>query len=232
MIGRFTQEDTYRGDGLNLYAYCAGNPVYYVDPNGMSEEELCPNQIKNILKKINKRKAKREDIKKISRHLKNKINNKIELTLPEKRAAGKLNIINYYEIPTVRNDKFNKWFDSISLSEYRRVWKIPYLREIIEDRIRHPYNLHEWLMVSRSNVFKKWGISMNDIKKFRTSISAIEFKNPYGIHGGEGSTTAHNEILHLIDTSSSYEDYVQKLNQWAKIRLKNGISDLPVGLRR
>lgn len=35
---------------------------------------------------------------------------------------------------------------------------------------------------------------MNDIKKFRTSISAIEFKNPYGIHGGEGSTTAHNEF--------------------------------------
>ena len=34
VIGRFTQEDTYRGDGLNLYAYCANNPVYYVDPSG------------------------------------------------------------------------------------------------------------------------------------------------------------------------------------------------------
>ena len=34
VIGRFTQEDTYRGDGLNLYAYCANNPVYYVDPTG------------------------------------------------------------------------------------------------------------------------------------------------------------------------------------------------------
>ncbi len=32
--GRFTQEDTYRGDGLNLYAYCANNPVKYVDPTG------------------------------------------------------------------------------------------------------------------------------------------------------------------------------------------------------
>ena len=31
VIGRFTQEDTYRGDGLNLYVYCANNPVYYVD---------------------------------------------------------------------------------------------------------------------------------------------------------------------------------------------------------
>ncbi|MCM1184847.1 MAG: AHH domain-containing protein [Roseburia sp.] len=34
VIARFTQEDTYRGDGLNLYAYCWNNPVYYVDPSG------------------------------------------------------------------------------------------------------------------------------------------------------------------------------------------------------
>ena len=34
VIARFTQEDTYRGDGLNLYAYCVNNPVYYEDPSG------------------------------------------------------------------------------------------------------------------------------------------------------------------------------------------------------
>ena len=39
-IGRFLQEDTYRGDGLNLYAYCANNPVMYYDPSGHG---LCPN---------------------------------------------------------------------------------------------------------------------------------------------------------------------------------------------
>ena len=27
VIGRFIQEDTYSGDGLNLYAYCHNNPV-------------------------------------------------------------------------------------------------------------------------------------------------------------------------------------------------------------
>ena len=36
MVGRFLQEDTYRGDGLNLYAYCANNPVIYFDPSGHS----------------------------------------------------------------------------------------------------------------------------------------------------------------------------------------------------
>ncbi|NFA44122.1 RHS repeat-associated core domain-containing protein [Clostridium botulinum] len=33
VIGRFTQEDVYRGDGLNLYAYCRNNPIVYYDPS-------------------------------------------------------------------------------------------------------------------------------------------------------------------------------------------------------
>ena len=34
VIGRFTQEDTYYGDGVNLYEYCRNNPVIYRDPSG------------------------------------------------------------------------------------------------------------------------------------------------------------------------------------------------------
>ena len=34
VVGRFLQEDVYRGDGLNLYAYCENNPVGYYDPDG------------------------------------------------------------------------------------------------------------------------------------------------------------------------------------------------------
>lgn len=42
-IGRFTQEDTYRGDianprSLNLYSYVMNNPVKYVDPTGHRAE--------------------------------------------------------------------------------------------------------------------------------------------------------------------------------------------------
>ncbi len=41
VIGRLTQEDIYRGDGLNLYAYCGNNPVRYYDPSGYNKEEVC-----------------------------------------------------------------------------------------------------------------------------------------------------------------------------------------------
>ena len=40
VVGRFTQEDTYRGDGLNLYAYCENNPVLYYDPNLTWEQTI------------------------------------------------------------------------------------------------------------------------------------------------------------------------------------------------
>ncbi len=39
-IDRFTQEDEYHGDGLNLYAYCANNSVRYYDLSGYDKSKV------------------------------------------------------------------------------------------------------------------------------------------------------------------------------------------------
>lgn len=42
VIAGFTQEDTYYGDGLNLYTYCQNNPILYHDPTGHGTKENSP----------------------------------------------------------------------------------------------------------------------------------------------------------------------------------------------
>ncbi len=45
VIARFTQEDVYRGDGLNLYVYVVNNPLLWIDPSGYTK---CPNKKENL----------------------------------------------------------------------------------------------------------------------------------------------------------------------------------------
>ncbi|WP_256211280.1 RHS repeat domain-containing protein [Selenomonas ruminantium] len=57
-IARFTQEDEYHGDGINLYAYCANNPVDYYDPSGYDKLIIKPDE--NIINGFSQ-----EDIEKL-----------------------------------------------------------------------------------------------------------------------------------------------------------------------
>ncbi|WP_084246845.1 pre-toxin TG domain-containing protein [Rummeliibacillus stabekisii] len=136
------------------------------------------------------------------------------------------------QIPSVRNNEFNKWFDNLSVDKFEEMWNVPHLRCKIEDRIRRPGGYHEWHLVARTPKFKQWGISMDDIKEMRTLTKDVEFINPPGRHGRRGSTKAHNEILKIIDSAPDYESFVRNLNDWASKRMKNGVLDLPEGLRR
>ena len=51
VIGRFTQEDTCYGAGLNLYAYCRNLPVGYTDPSGHSAHSICENKYNKLKEK-------------------------------------------------------------------------------------------------------------------------------------------------------------------------------------
>ena len=58
VLGLFMQDDVYQGDGLNLYAYCANNPVIYYDPSGFYRaKKLFEDEIAN-------KKGKSSDLKK------------------------------------------------------------------------------------------------------------------------------------------------------------------------
>ncbi|WP_207650876.1 RHS repeat-associated core domain-containing protein [Anaerocolumna jejuensis] len=87
IIGRFTQEDTYWGDGLNLYAYCANNPVYYVDPSG----NICKKAADRIMSLMDEGRIKGKNKRQLESYLRNKINNG-GLNPAEQEVANKLNI--------------------------------------------------------------------------------------------------------------------------------------------
>ena len=134
-------------------------------------------------------------------------------------------------IPTVKNGKFNKWFNSLTIDELDELWDNNATRKAIERRLRSPGKLHEWLMVARTPQFKYWGITAEQIKDLRTATKNVKFVNPVGRHGGGGSKIAHDEILEIIDSSINYDMFVRRLNNWANYRLKGGTASLPKKLR-
>ncbi|MGE6856147.1 LXG domain-containing protein [Bacillus sp. FSL K6-2841] len=135
------------------------------------------------------------------------------------------------DIPTAKSGNFNKFFNSLTSKELDELWKDKRIRKKIERQLREPGGLHEWHLVSRAPQFKHWNISAEEIKDLRTAITDVKFVNPNGVHGGLGSTKAHNELLAIIDTSSDYDTFVRRLNNWANYRLEGGVSSLPEGLK-
>ena len=89
VIGRFTQEDSYNADGLNLYAYYRNNPVSYVDPSG---NKYCRKAINRIMDAMNNGNADGEEISKLKDQINNKLDNGKRLNSAERRAAEQLGI--------------------------------------------------------------------------------------------------------------------------------------------
>ncbi|SFA47593.1 Pre-toxin TG [Parageobacillus thermantarcticus] len=139
--------------------------------------------------------------------------------------------VNLNSVPSVKNGEFNRWFNSLTPDEFDEVWSDPRLRKAIESRLRHPGGFHEWHLVSRAPTFKRWGVTAEQIKELRTAIEDVKFVNPKGVHGGKGSTRAHNELLEIIDSSPDYATFKRRLQNWANYRLEGGVESLPEGLR-
>ncbi|MDE7203878.1 MAG: hypothetical protein K2O91_18755 [Lachnospiraceae bacterium] len=95
VIGRFTQEDSYNVDGLNLYAYCMNNPLSYIDPSG----NICDKAKDAIIEKLKNNQATRNEQKKLAAYLRNKERKK-GLTDDERSILNKIDgytYLNRYE---------------------------------------------------------------------------------------------------------------------------------------
>ncbi|KML39005.1 hypothetical protein VL14_16740 [Cytobacillus firmus] len=184
--------------------------------------------------KVIRKSIKKADFDGLVRILKEE---KGHVVLPGKTAgkdidnAKEITKLTVEDIPTAKSGNFNKFFNSLTSSELDELWKEKKIRKKIERQLREPGGLHEWHLVSRAPQFKYWNIGAEEIKDLRTAISDVRFVNPSGVHGGLGSTKAHNELLAIIDTSSDYNTFVRRLNNWANYRLEGGVSSLPQGLR-
>ncbi|WP_435237804.1 RHS repeat-associated core domain-containing protein [Psychromonas sp. PT13] len=129
------------------------------------------------------------------------------------------------------NEGFAKWFNDLSDDQLSRILKNPTLKKGLEERIRYPGKMHEWLKVSQIQTFKRWGVKMEDIWELRTPTKTTRGINPDWKHGSTGSNTAHKELDNIIENSLDFDDFKRKLQNWANYRLTNGVNDLPYGLR-
>jgi len=96
-------------------------------------------------------------------------------------------------------------------------------REVIAENIRYPGDNHEWLMVAEARQFKKWGISMGTIREGRTFTEAtIGRRFRHGVQ--PGSDIMHRELRAMVRSSNSYDEFLEKLNQWADHELAPSIA--------
>ena len=204
-----------------MYQYCQANPVGYVDPSG-HDCEIVQNHYKQY-QEYRKQHPKANEAEAYEA---------VTGKDPLKKDAGKSGTPSEkVKVPTVKSGEFNEWFNSLSVDELDELWKDKSTRKAIERQLRAPGGMHEWHLVSRAPQFKYWGVNAEQIRDLRTVINDVEFVNPVGKHGQLGSTTAHNELLGIIDSSSDYSMFTRRLNNWANYRLKGGIDTLPEGLR-
>lgn len=148
-----------------------------------------------------------------------------------KSADGLVDLSRIASVPT--GGEFSKWFDSLTSTEFDRLWSNPDARALIERRLREPGGFHEWFMVSRVDKFKSWGMQADDIWSFRTKTDQLQWINPEtgipGKHGGHGSGAFHYELGQLIDGSSSINELYAGL---VHLSIKWNIPNLPSIIRR
>lgn len=139
--------------------------------------------------------------------------------------------------------EFIKWFDSLTLEQFRELWNDPSdkktktkgARQRIKEEIRKPGRLHEWLKCSQMEKIKEWGISMALIKSTAEETKYVEgydFMHVAGdARGSYGSPEMHIQLDRMIESSKTADEFKAKFNHWADGALFRGREDLPPELQ-
>ncbi len=115
--------------------------------------------------------------------------------------------------------EFMEWFDSLTLEELDTLLKDKSTpgkqgaQKVIADHIRHPGHQHEWLMVKHMRQVKKWGISMRTVLDARTRTESAVGRGFR--HGSRGSGAMHEALSEMIEASSTFWEFRQRLSAWA-----------------
>lgn len=126
-----------------------------------------------------------------------------------------------------KNTEFDSWFNGLNEEELNLLWNDDKIRSQFEHQIRKPGGLHEWCMVCEVHQFKKWGIKMEEIKRFRTKTLDLVGTNPYDgtpfahsikradgrIVSGPSSKTFHLELQKIIADSNNLIEFNNGLKE-------------------
>jgi RHS repeat-associated protein len=125
-------------------------------------------------------------------------------------------------VPTIRKG-FAEFWNNLSYKEFMSFWQQDRsFRQTIKTRLRDPGGMHEWLLVSRADKAKQWGVSYEHFSKWlRTSTEDVVFVDKSS-PGGKGphetnsiSIRAHQEIDQLIDQAEDLNHFKDLVRDWA-----------------
>ena len=204
VIGRFMQEDSYLGDGLNLYDYCRSNPVVSLDPSGYGRQPTDYTQVPQ--------------------------SEWPETAIHVESITGSPNIPTNN---TGFRNWFDSLSEIQMKGLYGHQKTKDIIKDRLRgDGGTHEWNMvanaDNWKVdgLTAADIMDNGtpteGLMFNNILNPKTGeyISGPHTKSQAGTYG-------HMELEQLYKNSTSYSDYVDKVRKWADVHIEGGADALP-----
>ena len=234
-IGRFTQEDVYRGSGLNLYVYVSNNPILYIDPSGYLTQ-VFEFDVAALNADSSKREQMLNDIiasQKSSQPLDRRVLDAFFDATAVYDKEGKLT--NVFELPTAKTSvgtlgNAKQFIDNLTAPQMATFYEHQLIKNAFKDVFRNGGGEHEWFMVAYADRTMAMGVTYDDITgavnktKQLYFVDIIDTLNPdgprlEGYHSGRNvgraGYQAHEALKSMILGISNKDDLIKHIARWA-----------------